>query len=410
MRNSNEISAALKAKMAETATDAEARTALAVEIEALTSELREAQVNEAAERALASQKVLSDPEKKELKRFSISKMIREAADGNITGFEAEMEAEGKREMDAAHINGVGNVHIPSAVLRNSYQNSSDTNYGPEFNQVTMMSYAEALKNNLVMAKAGATYIDGLQGRVQIVRGGGATASWIAEEAAASVDRQTYSSVVMYPKRLQILAGYTLDLLKQSSLSVDEMIMREMLNEHAAALDAAIINGSGSSGQPTGILYSSFSNVNTVAIDTNGGPITWAKLVEMEQAVAEDNSLRGSLAYITNPKVCAKMKTIARESGYPYYLLEDGKCNGYDVLVSNAVPSNLTKGTTSGTCSAAIFGNFNDVIVGNWGGLEFLVDPFSKKANGVIEISAFAYHDVTLRHEQSFAKIVDITTA
>ena len=110
--------------------------------------------------------------------------------------------------------------------------------------------------------------------------------------------------------------------------------------------------------------------------------------------------------MSNAKVQGKLKTIPQIAGYPYYLMNDGKVNGYPFFMSNAIPSNLGTGTAF---SAAIFGNWSEVLVGSWGGMQLIVDPFSAKQNGVLEISAAAYHDVLVRTPQAFCKIVDITT-
>ena len=414
MRKSHEIAEDLKARMADlqAETDAAKREALAAEVDNFTNELREAQVEEAAERALLSQRQLTPEEKKELKRFSISKFLREAASGNLTGFEAEMDQEARKEV-AGSGRSVEGFGIPSILMgvefgtRGSYNNATDSGYGPEFKAITEWSYAEALKNSMVAAKAGARYIPGMQGNARIVKGGTAPAAWLTEESAASVGKIAYSTVDMTPKRLQILAGYTMDLLKQSALPVENLIWDEVIAAHAQALDDAIFNGSGSSGQPTGILAA--SNVNSVAMGTNGGNATWAKMVQMETEVGADNALFGSLAYVTNSKVAGDLKTIAKANNTAVFLMDGNQMNGYPVLVSNAIPSNLTKGTASGICSAAIFGNFNEVLVPPWGGLDFLVDPYSQKAKAVIEVTAIAYHDVCVRRPEAFCKIVDLKT-
>lgn len=414
MRKSHEIAADLNARMAalQAETDAAKREALAAEVEALTNELRESQVEEAAQRALLNQRTLTPEEKKELKRFSITKFLREAAAGDVTGFEAEMEEEARKELQGSgrSLEGHG---IPSILMgvdfatRGSYNNATDTGYGPEFKAITQWSYVEALKNAMVGARAGVRYIPGMQGNARIVKGGAATAGWLTEESAASLQKISYSTVDMTPHRLQILAGYTMDLLKQSALPVERLIWDEIIAAHAQALDAAIFNGTGSSGQPTGILAA--SNVNSVTMGTNGAAATWAAMVQMETEVGADNALFGSLAYVTNSKVAGDLKTIAKASNTAVFLMDGNQMNGYPVYVSNVIPSNLTKGSTSGACSAAIFGNFNEVLVPQWGGLDFLVDKFSQKAKAVIEVTALAYHDVCVRRPEAFCKIVDLKT-
>ena len=410
MRNSNEISNELNAKMAqfEACQDADQRKALAGEIEGLTRDLQEAQIDEAARRALANQRVLTPTEKKELQRFSISKFLRQAHAGNLDGLEAEMETEGRKEFSRA-INGSAEGHfLPSFLLRTMYYtNATEDNYGKAFVDTTRVTYVDALRNAMLGTKLGVRYLDDLQGNLAVVKGGGATAAWYAEEAAASKSKPTYARATMSPKRLQVIQGVTYDLLHQSSLAVDQLIMDDLTKAHASALDAAIFAGSGSSGQPTGVLAA--SGVNSVAIGTDGGPITYNALVQMETEVAIDNALLDSLAYVSNAKVQGKLKTIPQIAGYPVYLLNDGKVNGYPFLMTNAIPSNLTKGDSTGVCSAAIFGAWSEILVGGWGGLQFILDPYTAKENGVLEISAAAYHDILVRRPEAFCKIVDITT-
>lgn len=263
-----------------------------------------------------------------------------------------------------------------------------------------------LRNATVGSRLGVRYLDGLQGNIAFVTGG-ADAAWVAEEAAASKQKPTYTKAVMSPKRLQVLQGVTYDLMHQSSKALDALIMEDMVKAHAVALDAAIFAGSGSNGEPTGVLAA--SGVNSVAVGANGGAITYPLLVQMETEVGIDNGLLDStLAYVSNAKVQGKLKTIPQIAGYPFYLMNDGKVNGYPFFVTNSIPSDLTKGTGT-ALSAAIFGNWSEVLVGNWGGMQLIVDPYTAKANGVLEISAAAYHDVLVRTPQAFCKIVDITT-
>lgn len=411
MRNSIEISAELDAKVREleACQDVAQRKTLADETAALTRELGDAQIEEAARKALANQRVLSPKEKEEVRQFSISKFLREAQHDNLTGVEAEMAKEGEAEFKRSGINPAANsVYIPSFALR-SYDdtNATESGYGNAFKEEKFFSYEGKLRGEMLAARLGVNFIDNLAGNLNIVTGG-ADAAWVAEDVAATKAKPAYAKMTLSPKRLQVLQGVTYDLIHQNSASVDALIMADMVKAHAAALDAAIFAGSGSSGQPTGVLGRAG---NTVSIGDTGGAITYAKLVEMEQMVGEDNGLLdGTLAYVSNAKVMGKLKTIPQVQGYPWYLLNEGKVNGYPFFMSNALPSNLTKSTGS-NLSAAIFGPFSQVICGTWGGgLQFIIDPYTAKASGVLEVTAIAYHDVAVRHADAFAKIVDIATA
>ena len=409
MRNSNEISAELETRLAEfeSCQDAAQRKDLAGKVEELTAELKDAQLSEAARKAQANQRVFTPKEEKELRSFSISKFLRQSLPGEtMDGIEAEMAQEGKREFQQSIKGAAEGVFLPSALLRTYYYtNASEANYGQAFVEQTALTYIGKLRNATIGRRLGVRYLDGLQGNIAFVTGG-ADAAWVAEEAAASKQKPTYAKKVMAPKRLQVLQGVTYDLMHQSSKALDNLIMEDMVKAHAVALDAAIFAGSGSSGQPTGVL--SASGVNTITIDaSNGGPLTHNLLVQMETEVGIDNGLLDdTLAYVSNAKVQGKLKTIPQIAGYPYYLMNDGKVNGYPFYMSNAIPSNLGTGTSF---SAAIFGNWSEVLVGSWGGMQLIVDPFSAKQNGVLEISAAAYHDVLVRTPEAFCKIVDITT-
>ena len=411
MRNSNEISAELDAKVREleACQDVAQRTALAEEVNGLTRDLQEAQIDEAARKALANQRTLSPKEEAEMKRFSISKFLRQAANGNLDGIEAEMAEEGKREFQEVKP-GADGFFLPSAMLRNYYYtNATEDGYGDAFKEQVALSYDGKLRGMMLGEKLGVRYINGLRGNVAIVTGG-ADAAWVAEEGAATKAKPAYAKKVLSPKRLQVLQGITYDLLHQSTKDVDRLIMEDMVKAHAAALDAAIFAGSGSSGQPTGVLNTSGINAIYANDSTHAAAISYAKLVAMETEVGADNGLiDDTLAYVSSAKFMGKAKTIPQIDGYPFYLLNDGKINGYPFYMTNAIPSNVTFSGTS-NCTSALFGAWSEVLVGGWGGLQFIIDPYTAKAKGVLEISAMAYHDVLVRHPEAFCAITGVTTS
>jgi HK97 family phage major capsid protein len=379
-------------------------------VKSLMKELELAELNERAAKQVAT-KAFETPEQKELKRFSLAKFISEAASvRGLTGFEAEMSQEAEKEMRACgkQLTGVGIPSILLGVRTFDNNNVTTATEGKEFQAITEWSYVDALRDAMLGAMLGVIYIPGMQGNARIVKGGGMTASWLDEEAQASKQKENFSAIDMTPHGLQILGGYTYDLLKQSALSVERILWDELIRAHAQALDAAIFTGSGSSGQPTGVLNT--EGIGSVAGGTNGAAITYANLVKLETAVGNANGLFGRLAYVTNSKVAGAAKSTPQVAGFPRYIMEDGRANGFDVHVTNAIPSNLTKGNASGVCSAVIFGNWEEVLVPQWGGLDIIVDPFTPKDKRVVEVTAIAYHDVCVRRPGCFAAIKDVLTA
>jgi HK97 family phage major capsid protein len=300
--------------------------------------------------------------------------------------------------------------LPSAALRASAGQNYTTNAdGGYAKQEMAPRYIEGLKDRMVIAKLGATVLSDLVGTLPLVGAGSMTAAWLAEGATASVSKSTFARVTMTPHRNAIIGAFSKDLLRQTSIDVEQIVWNKIQEAHARLLETAAINGSGSSNQPTGILNT--SGIGSVAIGTNGGPITWAKVVELETKVNAANANRGKLAYLTNAKVVGDLKTIERASGNGRYLLDGDytKMNGYNIEWTNLVPSSLTKGTSSGVCSAMIFGNFEDLYIGHWGGIDVVVDPFTLAAQADVRVVLNSWDDCVVAEPKSFAAVVDLTT-
>ena len=413
MRNIAEISKDLSAKVAATkamdrkADEAAFRAAMD-EVNALTQELNDARSIEAAEQAAAARQ-LQDLEKKENRRFSITKFLREAAEGKLSGLEAEVAEMGAKEYERMGLSRKGFV-VPMAALRSSagqnYSTDADGGYAKE---TAAPTYLEGLKDRLVVNKLGAHVLGDLVGTVPFVSAGAISAAWLAEGAEASVSKSTFAKVSLTPHRNAVIGAFSKDLLRQTSIDIDNVVMGLLLDAHASLIESACINGSGTSNQPTGILNT--ANIGSVAGGDNGAAISWANVVKLETAINAENANRGKLGYLTNAKVIGAMKTTEKASNTARFVLDfDGSLNGYPVEWTNLVPSNLTKGTSEGVCSAMIFGNFDDLYVGHWGGVDIVVDPYTLAASADVRIVLNSWDDCVVVNPKSFAAIKDITTA
>ena len=374
----------------------------------LTEELDNANKLELAQQRLAD-KQLADLEKEAKRSFSIVKFVREASEGRLSGLEAEVAEMGRKEYERLGLSQKG-FALPSAALRASAGQNYTTNADGGYAKVTAAPrYIDGLKDKMVIAGLGATVLGDLVGTVPLVGVGQMTAAWYAEGATASVSKATFSSVALTPHRNAVIGAFSKDLLRQTSLDVESIIWNRILEAHASLLESAAIAGTGSNGQPTGILNT--TGIGSVAIGTNGGPITWAKVVELETKVNAENANRGKLAYLTNAKVIGDLKTIERASGNGRYLLDGDytKINGYPIDWTNLVPSTLTKGTTASKCSAMIFGNFEDLYIGHWGGVDIVVDPYTLAAQADVRFVLNSWDDAVVAEPKSFAAVVDLTT-
>ncbi|MCG2600566.1 MAG: phage major capsid protein [Achromobacter sp.] len=273
------------------------------------------------------------------------------------------------------------------------------------------SFIDMLRNQMSVMIAGATMLTDLNGNIAIPRQtGGATGYWVAENGDVTESTPTFDQVAMTPKTVGALVEYSRQFLLQSSIDAEAFVRGDIIRQLAIALDLAALNGSGSGGQPRGVMQT--AGIGSVAGGTNGAAPTWPHIVKLETEVASDNALLGTLAYITNTKVRGKLKETEKFTGGGREIWGEGDnpLNGYRAIVSNQVPSNLTKGTADGVASAILFGNWADVIIGMWGGLDILLDPYTGSASGKKRIVAHQSVDVAVRHPESFAAMLDALTA
>lgn len=381
-------------------------------LDALQLELRAASEAEAAEQVLAERK-LSDLQKKAGRTFSIVKFIRELTSGKgLTGLEAEVAEMGAEEYRRMGLQPQGQV-IPSAFLRaNAGQNYTTEADGGNLKEQMPARYVEVLKQKLAVAKLGATVITDLVGELPVITSAQIAAGWLAEGGQGSVTKAAYAKATMTPHRNFVQVAFSKDLLRQTSFDVEADLMEKITDAHANLIEAAAINGSGSSNQPTGLLTALATASRIIAMGTNGGAITWPKIVELETKVNAENAVRGKTGYLTNAKVIGEMKAAERTSTNGRYLLDGDftKLNGHAIEMSNLVPSNLTKGSATSRCSAMIFGNWQDLYIGQWGGIDVVVDPFTRAAYADVVLTLNAWNDVLVAEPKSFAAIADITTA
>jgi HK97 family phage major capsid protein len=270
---------------------------------------------------------------------------------------------------------------------------------------TTIQYQEALRKKLVLTSAGANYMGALTGNIDMVDGMAIKARWGAENGEIESTKKSFSTRSISPLRLGINVPVSKQLILQASKDVEQIIMADMIAAHAEALETAALNGTGTGYEPKGLLNT--DGIGSVSIGTNGGIPTFENIVALETAVANANADLGSLAYVTNTKVRGAMKTVLKSAGVGGYIWENNEMNGYKAFASNCVPDDISKGTSS-NCSAIIFGNWNDLWICQWGGLDVVVDPYTLKTKGAIDIMLNAYHNIFVKRGESFAAIKDAT--
>lgn len=371
------------------------------EIQSIESQIK------AIEEAMAIQaaKMPTENEQKELRRFDLLKALRDLKSGRIEGHAAELTEEGKNELQQLGVSNTADLVLPSSYLKTSFRNdlskTGTPNNASDFipTEVSQSVY-DVLTNNLVFNDV-ATFLGNLTGNIKFPRLARSSnpVSEVAEKSNNTDVTPDVAALTLTPKSFPVEVEMTDDLLIQSSPDVEALVRRylgQLLAEHleSYAISQILAN----------------ADIGSVEMGTDGAAVSWAKIVELETTVKKSNAARGALAYLTNSSVAGAMKTTPKISGYPVFLQEGGETNGRQVRESEAVPSNLTKGTSSGVCSAMIYANWQDLYIGQWGGIGLMYNPYRRSNERVRLLEATMYADAGPVQPASFAAIKDITTA
>lgn len=377
-----------------------------VSVDQFKGELLEAVRND---RPLETPAAVVDVAKSEQREYSLIRAIKAASSGDWreAGYEREISDE------IAHRSGkeARGFYVPANINWGQRdQTKSPTSAGGFLVGTDHLAdqFIEALYGRLTVASLGARIMQGLKGDVAIPKLSASVtnSAFVAEGSAPSEGAATFAQVTMSPKTLAAYVDVSRRLMQQSDPSVEQVLRNDIINTFARRIDDAAIEGGAANG-PSGIIANGSTNV--VAMGTNGAAITYAKVVEMMKAVEEDNAIINSSAFLTNPKVIAALRTTGKQaSGVEGNFIMDANQSilGTNVASSTIVPSDLTKGTGS-SLSAMVYGDFSQIMIGFWSGVDVVVDQSSLSTSGGTRLAFFQDLDVAIRYPESFAVIKDI---
>ena len=348
----------------------------------------------------------------ERKSYSLLRAVQAASSGDWTkaGFEREISDEiAKRTGKEAR-----GFYLPADINWGQRDQTVGTNSQGGFLVGTDHlgnEFIEALYAQSYVTQLGARVMTGLQGDVQIPKLATSTTNtaFVAEGSAPTEGAAVFAQVTMAPKTLATYVDYTRKLMLQSDPSIETILRNDIVRLMANKIDEVAIEGGGSN-EPSGIIANSDTNV--VAMGTNGAAISYAKVVECETAINNDNANNGTLNVLTTPGVVGNMRTTPRQgSGVEgnFILNDNDTVLGHDVYKSTLVPSDLSKGTGS-NLHALIMGDFSQVMLGFFSGVDVVVDSSSLSTSGGTRLAFFQDVDVAVRHGQAFAAIKDIVVS
>lgn len=275
-----------------------------------------------------------------------------------------------------------------------------------------------LRNISVVMQLGARMLTGLVGNVDIPRQTGATTTyWVGESAALTQSEATFDKVTLRPKTIGALSKMSRLMLLQSTPAIEMLARMDMLAQMALGIDLAALSGSGTGGQPTGVVNQ--AGVASVVGGANGAPITWDNMIQLYTAPAVANAAFSSPSFAFNARTKGYLATLKSTTGQ--YLWTPGQgggvggpvadnIQGYNYKVSNQLRGNLTKGTGT-NLNEVVFGDWSELLIGEWGVMEVTANPYGQTdfATGDVALRCFQTLDIAVRHGQSFAVMSDAST-
>jgi len=370
------------------------------QLEAETRQIhREASDHRQAADQLKDERIgLSD---KEARRYSLLRAINLLASGKpVDGLEGECSQEEARRLgrDPSGFFAPMDVFAQARAEKRDMSVGSATNggylVGVDQDYANMVAL---LRNQSHVLGLGARVLTGLKNDVSIPRVlTGATAYWVSETGTITSSNATFGQIAMKPRRLGASVPYSKQFLAQSGIAVEMFVRDDVLGAFGVELDRVAINGAGAS-EPLGIL--NLATADRATSVTFGAAPTWAKVVSFETNVETANALGlpgGNYAYLTTPGVKGSWKTTAKVSNTASFLWENGDIvNGYAARSTNQVPSNKV-----------VFGQFGQVIYGEWAGIDVTVDAITLATSGQVKVTIQKLVDMVIRQGKAFSVSAD----
>jgi len=378
---------------------------------------------------------------KEIRNYSIAAAYRAAV--NLTnpgtfrgkeegGFEREVSESLLKEAEANGVRTLGaGVVIPSVSNKRLWQAqleravTSGGNAGTASNfTVVNPDPIELLRTQTGCLALGARMLSGLHGAMQMTRqNAAASSSWLAESGSVSESDPGFDFFVMKPNRLSIANAYTRDFLAQSDFAIEALLADDRREVLGISLDTAGIAGSGTAPVPKGlfnytglgaVLAGSTRSATTGAVTAGlgGVPLSFVDIAHMESALGTGNAGQlGTPAWLTTFGIRGALLSTPKIPGTATdFIWPDSPLNslglqagprGYQAkCITNSALTGFTANSVAG-CHAAILGIWNQMLIGDWGLSEVIVDPYTGAANATINITEHAFYDINFRHIAAF---------
>lgn len=311
-----------------------------------------------------------------MSNFSLVKAINDVVNNrNINEDALNVIEMGATEMRKSGLSYSGQIQLPVEERGDAVAATVATD-GKEIVATDKLNILEPLRGKSILAEAGATFLTGLVGNISIPNYTGSTCGWKGELEDADNGKGTFGSVELSPKRLTAYIDISKQFLTQDSVGAEEMLRADIVNSLVAKLEQTIFgDAAGDTTKPAGI----FNGAEVVAPSYQG-------VCEAEAAVTDYS---GEKRFVMSPtaKSAFKQATISGAKSDLRLLLEDGEVDGYAVSDS----SNVVTGGYA-------FGDFSELVVAQWGGIDIVVDPYTLATKNAIRLVINAYFDAKVRRD------------
>lgn len=337
---------------------------------------------------------------RELQQYSFLNAIR--ALQNPEDKKAQEAAALEREASQAAITGTGQssrsgMVVPVDVLLHSGSRamnaSSAGGNGAALIATDLLhgSFIEMFQKKCFLMNVG-TRLTGLVGNVAIPKQlSGATAYVVGVEEAPTASKGSFGQVPLDPKTIGTLVELERLFTKQSSIDAEALVRKMIADAMAYKLNHLALYADGSAKMPIGLKY--IPGINAVSFASAGKP-TFKEFVQLETEIAADDADVESMRYLLNARTRGYCKTAQKMDGTADSATiweNNGTVNGYQTITTNHVEPN-----------DVFFGNFSDMLLGMWGGLDLTVDTTTKCDTGITRLVAFQDFDIAVRNAESFS--------
>ena len=315
-----------------------------------------------------SKKVSSLKVREEKKRnFSLIRAIREIANGEKLSGDAEaITRAGREEMIKAGLNPVGSIIVPQQRADVTVTAEHDDTIG-----IDVYNTFAPIREGLVAVKAGARYYAGLTSDVRIPVLGGGNVAWATEVASAADPTYAFTSVNLTPKRLTAQFKLSKQMVAQDSAQIEATLLADIRKAVITKLNATMFGvAAASGGAPKGI-----GNGQTAAVATD-----WAKLTTLVEAAVERLAVGEEYAYIASPEAAAVIRQMTYNKT-TRLVYEGGNVDGTPLFKTIGCAANQ-----------AYYGDWSNLVIGQWGALDLTVDPYSAAGTGELVITINSYFD------------------